>query len=212
MIKNPKLVLSVLIIVISGLNVYAQKFGIYNKTLSNGLDVIVISNPAVPLVTIELDVKNGAYTEPPEYDGLSHLYEHMFFKANSKIANQERYMERLRELGATFNGTTSEERVNYFITVPKDSLEQSMQFMYDAITTPLFLQEELINERPVVTGEYDRNEANPFFHLFNEVDKKVWWKYYSYKNVIGDREIILTTDTEKMQTIQKRFYHPNNSA
>jgi len=212
MIKNPKLVLSVLIIVISGLNVFAQKFGIYNKTLSNGLDVIVISNPAVPLVTIELDVKNGAYTESPEYDGLSHLYEHMFFKANSKIANQERYMERLRELGATFNGTTSEERVNYFITVPKDSLEQSMRFMYDAITTPLFLQEELINERPVVTGEYDRNEANPFFHLFNEVDKKVWWKYYSYKNVIGDREIILTTDTEKMQTIQKRFYHPNNSA
>ncbi|UCH66925.1 MAG: insulinase family protein [Ignavibacterium sp.] len=105
----------------------------------------------------------------------------MFFKANAKIPNQERYMERLRELGATFNGTTSEERVNYFITVPKDSLEQSMQFMYDAITSPLFLEEELVNERPVVTGEYDRNEANPYYHLFRAVDKKVWWKYYSFK-------------------------------
>ena len=161
MIKIPKLALPILILLIASLNVYSQKYGIYNKTLGNGLDVIVINNPAVPLVTIELDVKNGAYTEPPEYDGLSHLYEHMFFKANSKIPSQERYMERLRELGATFNGTTSEERVNYFIIVPKDSLEQSMQFMYDAITSPLFLQEELVNERPVVTGEYDRNEANP---------------------------------------------------
>jgi zinc protease len=212
MIKIPKLALLILILLITSLNVFPQKYGIYNKTLSNGLDVIIIHNPAVPLVTIELDVKNGAYTEPPEYDGLSHLYEHMFFKANSKIPNQERYMERLRELGATFNGTTSEERVNYFITIPKDSLEQSMQFMYDAITSPLFLQEELVNERPVVTGEYDRNEANPYFHLFKEVDMKVWWKYYSYKNVIGDREVILTTDTKKMKTIQNRFYIPNNSA
>jgi zinc protease len=116
MIKIPRLVLLIVILLIASLNVYAQKYGIYNKTLSNGLDVIVVNNPAVPLVTIELDVKNGSYTEPPEYDGLSHLYEHMFFKANSKIPNQERYMERLRELGATFNGTTSEERVNYFIT------------------------------------------------------------------------------------------------
>jgi zinc protease len=212
MIKNLKLFLLTTIILLAGVSTFGQKYGITNKTLDNGLDVIVINNPSVPLVTVELDVKNGAYTESPEYDGLSHLYEHMFFKANSKIPNQEAYMERLRELGATFNGTTSDERVNYFITAPKDSLEQCVQFMFDAITSPLFLEEELINERPVVTGEYDRNEANPFFHLNRSVSEKVWWKYYSHKNVIGDRDIILTTNTEKMQTIQNLFYVPNNSA
>jgi len=191
---------------------YAQKYGITTRFLDNGLEVIVIENHSVPLVTVELDVKNGAYTESPEYDGLSHLYEHMFFKANEKIPSQEAYMERMRELGATFNGTTSEERVNYYITFPKDSLEQGMVFMYDAITSPLFLEEELINERPVVTGEYDRNEANPFFHLNRAVSEKVWWEYYSRKNVIGDREVILTTTPEKMKIIQERFYVPNNSA
>ena len=46
---------------------------IHKKTLPNGLDVIVVENHAVPLVTVELDVKNGAFTEPPEFDGLSHL-------------------------------------------------------------------------------------------------------------------------------------------
>lgn len=190
----------------------AQKYGIYNKFLDNGLEVIVIQNSAVPLVTIELDVKNGAYTETPEYDGLSHLYEHMFFKANKKIPNQERYMERLREIGAIFNGTTSEERVNYYFTLTKDNIEEGMEFMYDAATSPLFLEEELINERPVVTGEYDRAESSPFFHLTVGVDKKVFWKYYSHKNVIGDREILITTTPEKMRTIQERFYSPNNSA
>ena len=79
---------------------FSQKYGITTRFLENGLEVIVIENHSVPLVTVELDVKNGAYTESPEYDGLSHLYEHMFFKANAKIPSQEAYMERIRELGA----------------------------------------------------------------------------------------------------------------
>ena len=87
---------------------HGQNKSIHSKFLANGLEVIVIENPVVPLVTIELDVKNGAYTESPEYDGLSHLYEHMFFKANGNIPSQERYSERVRELGASWNGTTSE--------------------------------------------------------------------------------------------------------
>ena len=212
MLKHLKYLLFLqLVIIFSGFSL-AQKYGISTHKLDNGLEVIVIENHSVPLVTVELDVKNGSYTESPEYDGLSHLYEHMFFKANASIPNQEAYMERLRELGATFNGTTSEERVNYFITFPKDSLEQGMVFMYNAVTSPLFLEDELVNERPVVTGEYDRNEANPFFHLNREVSKRVWWKYYSRKNVIGDREVILSTTPEKMKTIQHRFYIPNNSA
>jgi zinc protease len=191
---------------------FGQRYGISKETLENGMDIIVIHNPVVPLVTIEFDVKNGAFTEAPEYDGLSHLYEHMFFKANKNIASQEKYMERLRELGASFNGSTSEERVNYFITLPKDSVEPGIKFMYYAITSPLFKEEELVKERTVVTGEYDRDESNPFFYLMTAVNKKVWWKYYSRKDIIGDRHIILTTTPEKMHAIQHRYYIPNNMA
>ncbi len=53
-----------------------------NKVLPNGLEIIVLEDHSVPLVTVELAVRNGSYTEPPELNGLSHLYEHMFFKAN----------------------------------------------------------------------------------------------------------------------------------
>ncbi|MFZ0389748.1 MAG: pitrilysin family protein [Calditrichia bacterium] len=204
--------LPVVLVASMSMHLRADDAQIHKKELKNGLDVIVIENPVVPLVTIEIDVKNGAYTETPEYDGLSHLYEHMFFKANKNIPNQEAYMKRLRELGAVWNGTTSEERVNYFFTVMKDSLEPGLVFMKNAITGPLFLKEEMVNERPVVTGEYDRAESNPYFLLDREVNKKVWYKYYSHKNVIGDRDIILNATPEKMQTIQNRFYIPNNSA
>ena len=56
------------------------------KTLPNGLEVIVLPDASVPLVTVEMAVRNGSFTEPPELNGLSHLYEHMFFKSNQALA------------------------------------------------------------------------------------------------------------------------------
>jgi hypothetical protein len=56
-----------------------------SKTLPNGLEVIVLPDSSIPLVTVELDVRNGSFTEPPEYHGLSHLFEHMFFKPNQAV-------------------------------------------------------------------------------------------------------------------------------
>jgi zinc protease len=163
------------------------------------------------LATIEIAVRNGAFTESPEYDGLSHLYEHMFFKANAKLPDQESFLERVGDLGISWNGTTREEVVNYYFTLPKDNLRDGLEFMSDAIRTPLFLEEELVRERPVVIGEYDRQESNPFFHLLTAVNQKLWYKYYSHKNIIGDRQVILTADRGKMKLIQQRYYVPNNS-
>src|ERR1700753_3225831 len=115
---------------------------ILRQTLPNGLDVIVVPNPGVPLVTIEADVKNGSFTQSPEYEGLSHLYEHMFFKANKEYPEPDQFLARSSERGAVFNGTTAEERVNYYLTVPADSAEGGMRFLAAALINPLFRQDE----------------------------------------------------------------------
>ena len=60
--------------------------------LENGLEILVIEDNSVPLSTIEIVVHNGSYTEDPEYNGLSHLYEHMFFKANQELPSQEHFL------------------------------------------------------------------------------------------------------------------------
>lgn len=60
----------------------AIEIPIVTKTLANGLEVIVLADNSIPLVTVEMAVRNGSFTEPPELNGLSHLYEHMFFKTN----------------------------------------------------------------------------------------------------------------------------------
>src|SRR5471030_2918515 len=84
------------------------------KKLPNGLDVLVIEDNTVPLATIMITSKNGAYTETPQFNGLSHLYEHMFFKANKDYTSKEEFLNRVADLGMRLNGATSYEHVNYY--------------------------------------------------------------------------------------------------
>lgn len=184
---------------------------IQRKVLSNGLEVIVVENHGVPLATVEVDVKNGSFTQSPEFAGLAHMYEHMFFRANSEYSEPESFVGRAGDLGAVFNGSTSEERVNYYLTVPADSVNAGIKFLAAALISPLFKQDELERERQVVIGEYDRNESSPFFQLTKSMDKLLYPGNFSRKNVIGDRQVILTTTPEKMRTIQNKYYVPNNS-
>ena len=185
---------------------------IQRQVLPNGLEVIAVENRGVPLVTIEVDVRNGSFTQGPQYEGLSHLYEHMFFKANAEYTEPDQFVARASELGAVFNGQTREEIVNYYVTLPADSLEGGMRFLAAPLKAPLFRQDELERERSVVIGEYDRNESNPFYHFTTAIDKALWSSAWSRKNPLGERDVILGTTPQQMRFIQQRYYIPNNSA
>lgn len=185
---------------------------IQRRVLPNGLEVIVVENHGVPLVTVEAVVKNGSFVQTPEFEGLAHLYEHMIFGANERYPEQGAFLSRLSELGADFNGQTREELVNYYLTLHSDSLEGAMQTLASALTTPLFLELELQRERDVVIGEYDRNEAQPFHYLQRAMDEALWGEGYVRKNPLGRRDVILDATPEQMRELQKRYYVPNNTA
>jgi zinc protease len=187
-----------------------EKF-IHHRVLPNGLEVIVAENHGVPLATVEFNVKNGSFTQPPGYEGLAHMYEHMFFKANGRLPLPDQFIQRASQLGAVFNGTTQEERVNYYMTLPADSLEGGLQLMTAALRSPLFLREELEREKQVVLGEYDRNESSPFFEFEKRLDVLLYPGHWSRKNVIGDRAVLQSVTPDKMREIQGRYYVPNNS-
>ncbi|MEO5568948.1 MAG: pitrilysin family protein, partial [Gemmatimonadaceae bacterium] len=185
---------------------------ILRTILPNGLEVIVIPNPGVPLVTIEAAVRTGSFTEPPEFAGLSHLFEHMIFKANSDYPNPDEFINRASELGAVFNAETREEVVNYYITLPRDSVEGGIRFMASALKSPLFRRDELESERAVVIGEYDRQESDPLFEFQKSTARALWGNAASRKDPLGQRSVILSTTPEKMRFIKERYYVPNNTA
>jgi zinc protease len=185
---------------------------IFSQVLPNGLEVIILEDHSIPLVTIELAVKNGSYTEPPELNGLSHLYEHMFFKQNRAIANAEDYLRTIGQMGIAYNGTTREEVVDYYFTTTSPNLRTAMQFMKDATRYPLFDEREFVREKEVVIGEIDRNESNPFFYLSQEMNQRLFFKYPSRKMPLGNRQTVSAATTQMMRLIQQRYYVPNNSA
>lgn len=212
-----------------------------NKTLKNGLEVIVLPDSSIPLVNVELAVRNGSFTETPDLNGLSHLYEHMFFKPNKAISiyrcelaqevnrfdiyAQEGCAEKMKLKSLignvsylqdadqlTFsNASTREEVVNYFLSTTSQNLRSALKYMNDGIRFPTFDPQDLQNEIKVVIGEVDRNESNPFFYLDQTLKENLFYKYPTRKNPLGSRETIMSATTEKMRLIQSRYYVPNNT-
>ena len=208
---------------------------IFTKTLPNGLDVIVYPDSSVPLVTVEMAVRNGSFTEPPELNGLSHLYEHMFFKSNDAIilrkcdlhipdtrcgnsailrarVGDASYLDSIGDLGIVYNGSTREEVVNYYYTTTSPYLATAIRNINDAIRYPVFDEGELTDEKKVVIGEMDRQDANPYSDLARVLNEKIFYKYPTRKTPIGTRESVQNATTEKMRLIQSRYYVPNNAA
>ncbi len=185
---------------------------IRQTTLPNGLQVIVVQNHGVPLATVEIDVRNGSFTQDSGYDGLSHLYEHMFFRADSDYPEPDAFEARAAQLGAVFNGSTEEERVNYYLTLPSDSVDAALQLMASAVIKPLFRADELDHERAVVIGEYDRDQSQPGFAFQRAMGHALWDGAWPRKDPLGRRASILETTPAQMREIQHRYYVPNNSA
>ena len=210
-----------------------------SKTLANGLEIIVLPDAAVPLVTVELAVRNGSFTEPPELNGLSHLYEHMFFKPSQAVLLMQcenyrsnfglpsacgdvnrlksqigdvSYLRNVDRLGITYNGTTQEEIVDYYFTTTSPYVATAMRVINDAVRFPRFDETDFENEKRVVIGELDRNESNPFSYLNRAINDKLFYKYPTRKNPAGTRETVAAATTAQMRTIQSRYYFPNNSA
>jgi len=183
-----------------------------NRQLANGLEMVVVEDHSIPLVTCELAVRNGSFTEPPELNGLSHLFEHMFFKANRASVAGESYLNTIDQLGIIYNGQTQEELVNYYFTTTSPNLPIAMRFMRDAVRYPLFDEGQFAQEREVVIGELDRHESNPFGFLQLEMNDRLFYKYPSRKNPGGNKQTVRGATTEMMRLIQGRYYVPNNSA
>ncbi|MGC2238682.1 MAG: pitrilysin family protein [Pyrinomonadaceae bacterium] len=213
-----------------------------NKTLANGMEIIVLPDSSIPLATVELVARNGSFTESPELNGLSHLFEHMFFKANQatwlyrcenamkgeglsdegkqvcanplKLKSQIGDVNYLNDADEldNYNGTTNEEFVNYFYNVTSPYLSSAMRLINDAVRYPTFDEKEFAQEKTVVIGELDRHESTPFYYLDSALKDKLFYKYPTRKKPGGTRETVAAATTAQMRLIQSRYYVPNNVA
>ena len=105
---------------------------IQRKVLPNGLEVIVVENHGVPLATVEVNVKNGSFTQSARVRRAgAHVRAHVLQGELQVLASPGQFVDRMSDLGAVFNGTTQEERVNYYLTVPAEKVGDAIGLLGD---------------------------------------------------------------------------------
>jgi len=184
---------------------------VHRQTLDNGMDVVVVENHAVPIATVEVVVKTGAMSQTPDDQGVPHLFEHMLFKGYRGDGGRE-FMEEAATLHASYNGTTSQEQVTYFLTLPSRRTDDAMRVLARLVRDPHFEGADLNKERFVVLGEFNRDVSDPRFHLQNELSQLLWGDQWPRKNTLGDQMALLAVTPAHLKTIFERYYVPNNAA
>ncbi|WNG43122.1 insulinase family protein [Archangium minus] len=177
---------------------------VHSRRLDNGLEVVVVERHALPLVTVELAVRAGAQVESPEYNGLSHLFEHLFGSDEDRRA-------RLRELGVKTSAFTSVELVDFPFSTTPEHLEGVLTYLRDGLVSPRLHSEALKREQVGVTNEMNQMESMAGQTLYREVHRRLWWKYPSYKDQLGTRQAVLGATPEHLRTLHARYFVPNNS-
>lgn len=184
-----------------------------HRKLPNGLEVFVVENRSVPLVTICVAFRGGASAQDRENAGLFHLYEHMLFKANAKYPNQASFMAALNRMGvANWNGSTSGGNIEYYITIPSDKLEEGVEFWSWAVKSPSFDPKELESEKDVVINEIRGYHSDPDQIMYNALESRMFPAAPWRKNVDGPEENVRAASVEKLESMRSAFYIPKNAA
>lgn len=190
---------------------HAQDPGAVRDTiLDNGLEVIVLPNTATPVATLEIVFRAGAFTqvEAPD-EGLPHVLEHLLFRT---YRSGRGFSSDASSAGATYNGTTADERVTYYVTLPAENVERGIELLSDLVRAPDFDRRALEDELRVVQGELQRLASDPYSILGTVSDMVLWGPAFRRKNAIGNMLTIQNAGTDRLRDHYRKYYVPNNAA
>ncbi|MEO6997188.1 MAG: pitrilysin family protein [Terracoccus sp.] len=192
----------------------AISYPLAERTLANGLRVIVSEDHTVPNVAVNLWVDVGSRHESPGRTGFAHLFEHLMFQGSRNVASGEHFSA-LMEQGARLNATTWFDRTNYFETVPTGALELALWLeadrhghLLDALT-----QENLDNQRDVVKEEKRQRYDNmPYGSALIDVYATAFPEGHPYHHpTIGSMDDLDAATLADVHAFFRAHYGPNNT-
>ena len=186
----------------------------YDKfTLPNGLRVIVHEDRKIPVVAVNVWYHVGSKDELPGKTGFAHLFEHLMFNGTENYNNE--YFGPFQQVGATnMNGTTNNDRTNYFENVPTPALDLALWMESDRMGHLLGVvnQEKLDEQRGVVQNEKRQGENQPYGRVFIQASKATFPVGHPYSwTTIGSMEDLNAATLEDVQLWFKTYYGPNNA-
>ena len=183
-------------------------------TLPNGLRIIYSEDHSTPIVTVDVWYEVGSRNERPGRSGFAHLFEHMMFQGSAHIKKAE-HNKLIERAGGDFNGSTAEDRTNYWETVPSNRLNLALWAEADRMRSLAVTQENLENQRATVKEEKRlRVDNQPYQAAFTD---GLTWPFDSTScfpyahTVIGSMADLDAAKLPDVQAFFDSYYAPNNA-
>ncbi len=181
-------------------------------TLPNGLRVVLSPDRTIPTVGIAVYYDVGSRNEVAGRSGFAHLFEHMMFQGSANVAKGEHFQLILNR-GGQMNGTTSEDRTNYYETLPSNELSLGLWLEADRMKSLQITQENFENQRQTVMEERRQSYDNqPYARSFLRINELAYFDYFPYAHsTIGDMKDLLDAPLSAVQDFFDAYYAPNNA-
>ncbi|MFL6280152.1 MAG: M16 family metallopeptidase [Vicinamibacterales bacterium] len=188
----------------------ASMGGITEYDFPNGLRVLLYPDAADPKITVNVTYLVGSRHEGYGETGMAHLLEHMNF---IDTTNGRHIKDELVSRGASWNGTTSDDRTNYYetFTATDANLAWALGLEADRMVNVKFTKQILDTEMTVVRNEFERGENNPAAILSERVASTAYlWHNYG-KSTIGSKDDLEKVPVNRLADFYKKFYQPDNA-
>ncbi|MEM8921547.1 MAG: pitrilysin family protein, partial [Pseudomonadota bacterium] len=180
-------------------------------SLDNGMQVVVLPDHRVPVVTHMVWYRVGAVDEAPGKSGIAHFFEHLMFKATDEIPAGE-FSKIVARNGGQDNAFTSQDYTAYFQRVAKDRLPMMMRMEADRMTDLQLTDEEVLPERDVVKEERrQRTDNNPGALLWEKTAAALYQDHPYGVPIIGFMDEVEELTREDALDFYAQWYGPENA-
>lgn len=189
----------------------SMRVNLKETRLANGLRVITVEDHNSPVIAVSITYNVGSRNERPGRTGFAHLFEHMMFKGSENVGTGEHFYLIFNN-GGNMNGTTNEDRTNYFEALPANQLDLALYLEADRMRSLVISKENLDNQRNAVQEERRLGVDNQPYGKSSEIQQGLIYDNFAYKHtVIGSMEDLNAASVEDVSAFFKMYYAPNNA-
>lgn len=189
----------------------APRADYYTEVLPNGMRLVLYENPRAPLCSLNIFCKVGGFEENIETMGISHFFEHLFFRGTPSLTGHQ-FKRAIEALGGQTNAMTSRDFTHYFINLPSRHALEGMELLADALKNAELDQEGIDQERNAVLEEYRMGLESPPRIVNQLVSEMAYGEHHPYSlPIIGTESTIRSFNRADFLKFRDTFISPERT-
>jgi len=183
--------------------------GVSIHRLDNGIQVLLIENPGLPMVGVNVVVKVGSAYETFASSGMSHMLEHLLFNGTTTRTQKQLYDD-VDRIGGYNNANTSDFYTNFMMVVPSENIREGMKIQADMLFHSTLPPKKFIKEKGIVLEEISKTLADPEEQAERSIRALLYQGHGYSLPTLGTYSTIEAMDRDQVFEFYKNNYVPNN--